>query len=298
MDRTLLQHLPVLESVARNASFRAAARELTVAPSAVSHAISLLEERLGVRLLSRSTRSVTLTEEGQGLLERLSPALAEISSALEETSERAGHPRGNLRLTVSHSALHLALGPRLASFAQAYPQITLTSMVDDRFTDVVSGGFDAGVRLGESLQPDMIAVPIGPRLRSALVASPAFLDSLPALPAHPRNLLDHPCIRFRFSSGTNYSWEFERNGKEVVLPLNGPIVVNDNLVVARAAIDGAGFAFLFEDYVREAIADGRLVRLLEDWCQPFDGFHVYYPSRRQMRPALRAFIDYFRQDNL
>ncbi len=294
MDRTNLSQLAVLAVVARHASFRGAARELGIAPSAVSHAVAALEGRLGVRLLSRTTRSVAPTEEGLHLLERLAPALAEIDRAVEAAFESREKPAGNLRLTVPRTAAHLALGPRLAAFAKAWPDISLDVTIDDRFTDMVAGGFDAGIRLGESLQPDMIAVPISPPMRSALVAAPSFLKTLGALPAHPRDLLRHPCIRFRFSSGVIYRWEMEKDGEVHELAVNGSLILDDNNLITRAALDGAGFAFVFEGYVGQALADGRLVRLLEDWCPPFDGFHVYYPSRRQMRPALRAFIDFFR----
>ncbi|MGS1095120.1 LysR family transcriptional regulator [Aquamicrobium terrae] len=293
MSRHELSHLPVFAAVARNGSFRAAARELGIAPSAVSHAVSALEARLGVRLLARTTRSVALTEEGAVLLERLRPALSEIDLALTQAVEARDRPAGNLRLNVPRTAAELALAPRLGAFAAAYPDIRLEIVNEDRFTDVVEGGFDAGVRLGESLQRDMIAVRIGPQLRSAVVAAPSYIESR-ALPCHPRDLAGHRCIRFRFSSGVIYRWEFEKAGEEVVMDVDGPLILGEDRGIVQAALDGAGIAFLFEDYVRQPLAEGRLVRLLEDWCPPFDGFFVYYPSRKQMRPALRAFVDFFR----
>ncbi|MET3791944.1 LysR family transcriptional regulator [Aquamicrobium terrae] len=293
MSRHELSHLPVFAAVARNGSFRAAARELGIAPSAVSHAVSALEARLGVRLLARTTRSVALTEEGAVLLERLRPALSEIDLALTQAVEARDRPAGNLRLNVPRTAAELALAPRLGAFAAAYPDIRLEIVNEDRFTDVVEGGFDAGVRLGESLQRDMIAVRIGPQLRSAVVAAPSYIESR-ALPRHPRDLAGHRCIRFRFSSGVIYRWEFEKAGEEVVMDVDGPLILGEDRGIVQAALDGAGIAFLFEDYVRQPLAEGRLVRLLEDWCPPFDGFFVYYPSRKQMRPALRAFVDFFR----
>lgn len=293
MSRHELSHLPVFAAVARNGSFRAAARELGIAPSAVSHAVSALEARLGVRLLARTTRSVALTEEGAVLLERLRPALSEIDLALTQAVEARDRPAGNLRLNVPRTAAELALAPRLGAFAAAYPEIRLEIVNEDRFTDVVEGGFDAGVRLGESLQRDMIAVRIGPQLRSAVVAAPSYIESR-ALPRHPRDLAGHRCIRFRFSSGVIYRWEFEKAGEEVVMDVDGPLILGEDRGIVQAALDGAGIAFLFEDYVRQPLAEGRLVRLLEDWCPPFDGFFVYYPSRKQMRPALRAFVDFFR----
>ncbi|CCV03768.1 putative DNA-binding transcriptional regulator [Mesorhizobium metallidurans STM 2683] len=293
MNRTYLSQLAVLATVAQCGSFRGAARELAIAPSAVSHAISSLEARLGVRLLARSTRSVAPTEEGAQLLERLRPALSEIDLALESAVEARDRPAGNLRLTVPRTAAHLALTPRLGAFAAAYPDIVLEIVIEDRFTDVVEGGFDAGVRLGESLQRDMIAVRIGPDIRGAVVGAPSYFATMPK-PSHPHDLADHRCLRFRFSSGILYRWEFEKDGEEIELAVKGPLILDEDHLIANAAIDGAGVAFLFEDYVREATADGRLIRVLEDWCQPFGGFFVYYPSRRQMRPALRAFVDFFK----
>lgn len=279
--------------VAQCGSFRGAAKELAIAPSAVSHAVSSLEARLGVRLLARSTRSVAPTEEGAQLLERLRPALSEIDLALESAIEARDRPAGNLRLTVPRTAAHLALTPRLSAFAAAYPDIVLEIVIEDRFTDVVEGGFDAGVRLGESLQRDMIAVRIGPDLRGAVVGAPAYFETMPK-PIHPHDLAGHRCIRFRFSSGILYRWEFEQNGEEIEIAVQGPLILDEDHLIANAAVDGAGLAFVFEDYVRDAIATGKLIRVLEDWCPRFDGFFVYYPSRRQMRPALRAFVDFFK----
>jgi DNA-binding transcriptional LysR family regulator len=255
--------------------------------------VSSLEARLGVRLLARSTRSVAPTEAGAQLLERLRPALSEIDLALETAIEARDRPAGNLRLTVPRTAAHLTLTPRLGAFASAYPDIVLEIVIEDRFTDVVEGGFDAGVRLGESLQRDMIAVRIGPDIRGAVVGAPSYFEKMPK-PRHPRDLADHRCIRFRFSSGILYRWEFEKDGEAIEIAAQGPLILDEDHLIAQAAIDAAGLAFVFEDYVREPLADGRLIRVLEDWCPPFDGFFVYYPSRRQMRPALRAFVDFFK----
>ncbi|TGQ38651.1 LysR family transcriptional regulator [Mesorhizobium sp. M00.F.Ca.ET.216.01.1.1] len=293
MNRAHLSQLAVLATVAQCGSFRGAAKELGIAPSAVSHAVSSLEARLGVSLLARSTRSVAPTEEGAQLLDRLRPALSEIDLALEAAVEARDRPAGNLRLTVPRTAAHLALTPRLGAFASAYPDIVLEIVIEDRFTDVVEGGFDAGVRLGESLQRDMIAVRIGPDLRGAVVGAPSYFGAMP-IPRHPHDLAGHRCIRFRFSSGILYRWEFEKDSEEIELTVQGPLILDEDHLIANAAVDGAGLAFLFEDYVRDALAAGKLVRVLEDWCPPFDGFFVYYPSRRQMRPALRAFVDFFK----
>lgn len=191
------------------------------------------------------------------------------------------------------TAAHLGLTPRLGAFASAYSDIVLEIVIEDRFTDVVEGGFDAGVRLGESLQRDMIAVRIGPNLRGAVVGAPSYFATMPR-PRHPYDLAGHRCLRFRFSSGILYRWEFEKDGEEIELAVQGPLILDEDHLIANAAIDGAGLAFVFEDYVRDGIADGKLIRVLEDWCPPFDGFFVYYPSRRQMRPSLRAFVDFFK----
>ncbi|BAB51567.1 LysR family transcriptional regulator [Mesorhizobium erdmanii] len=293
MNRAHLSQLAVLATVAQCGSFRGAARELAIAPSAVSHAVSSLEARLGVRLLARSTRSVAPTEEGAQLLERLRPALSEIDLALETALEARDRPAGNLRLSVPRTAAHLVLTPRLGAFAKAYPDIVLEILIEDRFTDVVEGGFDAGVRLGESLQRDMIAVRIGPDMRGAVVGAPSYFAAMPR-PHHPRDLADHRCIRFRFSSGILYRWEFAKGGEEIEIAAQGPLILDEDHLIAQAAIDGTGLAFVFEPYVRAPLADGRLIRVLEDWCPPFEGFFVYYPSRRQMRPALRAFVDFFK----
>jgi DNA-binding transcriptional LysR family regulator len=293
MNRSYLSQLVVLAAVARNGGFRGAAKELGIAPSAISHAVSALESSLGVRLLARTTRSVAPTEAGAQLLERLAPALSEIDLALEAAIGSRDEPAGNLRLTVPRTAAHTVLEPKLGAFAAAFPEIVLDVVIEDRFTDVVEGGFDAGVRLGESLQRDMIAVRIGPPIRFAAVAAPSYFASRPR-PVTPQDLAGHRCLRLRFASGVIYRWEFEKDGVVVEPQVEGPLILSVDHGIVQAAIDGAGIAFLFEDYARGAIADGRLVRVLEDWCQPFDGFHVYYPSRRQMRPALRAFIDFFR----
>ena len=216
MDRSHLSQLAVLSVVAAHGSFRGAARELAIAPSAVSHAISSLEEELGLRLLARTTRSVAPTEAGATLLERLRPALGEIELALEAALETRDRPAGNLRITMPRTAAHLIFAPRIGAFATAFPDITLELVIEDRFADVVAGGFDAGVRLGESLQPDMIAVKIGPDITSVLVGSPEYFKTMPR-PAHPRDLAGHRCIRFRFSSGVIYRWEFEKDGEAIEL---------------------------------------------------------------------------------
>ncbi|CAN7287562.1 LysR substrate-binding domain-containing protein [Pararhizobium sp. LjRoot255] len=293
MNRNQLAQLAVLSTVAAHRGFRAAAKELGIAPSAVSHAISALEESLGVRLLARTTRSVAPTEEGLLLLERLRPALSDIGIALDAVIEAKGQPSGNLRVTAPRFAADLLIAPRLGEFLGLYPVITLEIADEDGFTDIVREGFDAGIRLEESLEADMIAVKIGPPLRGAIVASPAYFDRF-AVPEHPRDLLRHRCIRRRFSNGTLYNWEFEKDGQELTIPIEGPLILGEDRPIIAAAIGGAGLAYAFEMRVIEHIEAGRLVRVLEDWCPPYPGAYLYYASRRQMRPALRAFIDFFR----
>ncbi len=294
MNRSQLSQLAVLAAVAAHGSFRAAAKELAIAPSAVSHAVAALEESLGVRLLARTTRSVAPTEAGRRLLERIAPALEEIDQALGAAVEAKDRPAGTLRISAPLTAVHLVLAKRLGAFARTYPDVTLDLRIDNAFTDIVAAGFDAGIRLGENLEADMIVARLGGELRGAVVASPAYLETH-AAPLHPRDLSRHRCLRQRFPGGRIYRWEFEKDGQALEVGVDGPLIVNDDRVLLEAALDGAGFAWLMEDFVRDHLAAGRLVRVLEDWCPPFPGLHLYYPSRRQMRPALRAFIDFFRQ---
>lgn len=293
MNRIQLSQLAVLAAVAEGRSFRKAAQELGIAPSAVSHAVSALEESLGLRLLHRTTRSVSPTEEGRRLLETLAPALADIDAVISTLAEHGGRPAGPLRVTLPRLAAEDLLMPRLSEFLCRYPDISMEISTDDRFEDIVAKGFDAGLRLGENLEADMIAVRASGPWRGAIVASPAYFETHP-IPLHPRDLMQHRCIRRRFSSGLIYRWELERDGRPLVVDVQGPLILSDQSLIRRAAIDGAGLAFVFEQRIEEDIVAGRLIRVLEDWCAPFDGFYIYYPSRRQMRPALRAFVDFFR----
>ena len=293
MKRTQLSQLAVLSAVAAHGGFRGAARELGIAPSAVSHAVASLEASLGVRLLARTTRSVAATEEGRQLLERLRPALDDIAHALDRAAEARERPAGNLRITAPRFVADLILAPRLGDFLGRYPDIVLEIANEDGFTDIVQGGYDAGIRLGESLEADMIAVKVGPDLTSAVVAAPSYFERFPA-PCHPRDLAAHRCIRRRFSNGTIYRWEFEKDGEEITVSVNGPLILGEDRPIIKAALGGAGLAYVFESRVSEYVASGRLVGVLEDWCAPYAGPYLYYPSRRLMRPALRAFIDFFR----
>jgi len=293
MNRTQLSQLAVLAVVAETRSFRKAAAELAIAPSAVSHAVSALEASLGVRLLARTTRSVAPTEEGRLLLDTLAPALSDIGNVMETLSDRQGRPAGPLRVTMPLIAAEDIVMPRLGAFLLAYPDIELELRTDDRFEDIVEKGFDAGVRLGEHLEADMVAVRVSGPWRGLIVGAPAYFEKHPK-PLQPRDLMQHRCIRRRFSSGRLYRWELERDGRQVTVDVDGPLIVSDQRLMRAAAMDGAGLAYIFDQRVEEDIAAGRLVPVLEDWCPPFDGFSIYYPTRRQMRPALRAFVDFFR----
>lgn len=293
MNRTQLSQLAVLATVAQHESFRKAAEELGIAPSAVSHAVTMLEAGLGVRLLSRTTRSVKPTQEGLQLLQSLAPALGEIDAALTALADVKAHPAGALRITMPRLAAEDLIAPRLGAFLSLYPDIELDIVTDDRFEDIVEEGFDAGLRLGEHLHADMIAVKASGPWRGVIVGSPGYFERHPT-PQHPRDLVDHRCIRRRFSSGRIYRWELEKDGRALQVDVKGPLILSDQSLMRTAALDGAGLAFIFERRVEDDIRDGRLVQVLDDWCPPFDGFHIYYPSRRQMRPALRAFIDFFR----
>ena len=293
MPRESLAALSVFATVAARRSFRAAARDLELSPSAVSHAVSALEARLGTRLLARTTRSVAPTEAGQALLAQLAPALGEIDAALLRAAESGARPSGLVRITVPRSAIEPLFLPRAAAFAAAYPEITLELHGDDGLIDIVAEGYDAGLRFGESLDADMVAVRFGPaKQRMIVVAAPALLAAR-GTPRHPRDLVDYPCIALRFSGGRLYRWELEKDGETIEVAITGPLILNDNRLVLEAAAAGIGLGFVLEHTALDALATGAIVSVLDDWCPPFPGFFLYYPSRRQMRPALRAFIDFF-----
>lgn len=293
MERAHLSRLVVLRTVAELGSFRGAADRLGIAPSAVSQAVALLEADLGVRLLARTTRSTRPTDEGARLLERVGGALDEIGAALAETAAQPEAPSGPLRITMPHLAADEVVMRRIPEFVARYPLIELDIRTSDRFEDIVESGCDAGLRLGESLETDMIAVRAsGPR-RGVIVGAPDYFARHPK-PRHPRDLKDHNCIRRRFASGRLYRWELEKDGRALSVSVTGNLILPQQDLIRRAALQGLGLAFLFKDVVAGDLRDGRLTAVLDDWCPPFEGFYIYYPSRRQMRPALRAFIDFFR----
>ena len=281
-------------AIARTRSFRRAADEIGCTPSALSHALRALEERLDMRLFNRTTRSVALTEAGEQLYARVAPAFRDIDDALDDLNNFRGTPSGTLRLNAARSSSEMVVRPLVSRFLAAHPQVRVDVVVSNGLIDLVSGGFDAGVRFGETIAQDMIAVPIGPRQRSAVVASPAFFEHHP-LPLHPEDLKSLPCIRLRFDSGRYYAWEFERAGVELTVEVDGPLTMNDQSLMVEAALDGVGLTYAFEGQVAALRAAGRLVRVLEDWCPTYNGFYLYYPSRRQLPAALRAFIDFCHQ---
>ncbi|NKJ44246.1 DNA-binding transcriptional LysR family regulator [Novosphingobium sp. SG916] len=242
-------------------------------------------------MFNRTTRSVTLTEAGAQLYARVAPAFRDIDDALDDLNNFRGTPTGTLRINAARSSAEMVLRPIVSRFVAAYPQVRVDIVISNGLIDLVSGGFDAGVRFGETIAQGMIAVPIGPRQRSAVVASPDFL-ARHRVPLHPQDLKTLPCIRLRFESGRYYAWEFERNGIDLAVEVDGPLSMNDQSLMIEAALDGVGLAYAFEGQVADLVAAGRLMRVLEDWCPPYNGFHLYYPSRRQLPAAVRAFIDF------
>jgi DNA-binding transcriptional LysR family regulator len=294
MERNDLGTLATFLAVAEERSFTRAAKRLGVSPSAMSHAMRGLEEDLGVRLLSRTTRSVAPTEAGEQLLARLRPALTDVQDVLEQLSGLRDKPAGRVRLLIPRLAGLTVLGPKLAIFTRDYPDVVLDITADDSRMDIVSGGFDAGIHFGEYIRKDMIAVRVSEDHRAAIVGSPAYFKSHPK-PKTPRDLLSQPCVNFRHGHGGEvYRWEFEKGRKSLSVAVNGPLIVDDVEIVIRAAIDGIGMAFVGEDKAAQHLASGALIRVLEDWCQPFPGFFLYYPSRRQQPAALSALINTFR----
>lgn len=281
-------------AIARHKSFRRAADELGCTPSALSHALRGIEERLDLRLVNRTTRSVALTEAGEQLFERVSPAFRDIDDALDDLNNFRGQPMGALRFNAARGAAELVLLPVVTRFLARQPGVKVEIIADSALVDMVAEGCDAGIRFGETIAQDMIAVPIGGRQRTAIVASPAFFEKYPK-PTTPEQLKEIPCIRYRFASGRFYAWEFERGGIEVNIEVDGPLTLNDQQLTIQAALDGIGATFAFEEQVTDLIAAGRLVRVLEDWCPYYSGFYLYYPSRRRAPAPLRAFIDFIRE---
>lgn len=280
-------------AVARHRSFARAASELGVSRSALSQTIQLLERRLDTRLLNRTTRSVAPSEAGAALLSRLAPLIAELDELVTEVVAQGSTASGTLRINAPRMAVIHDLAPLVAPFLATYPDVKLDIVADDRLVDIVGEGFDAGIRLGETIAQDMIAVRLGDDLRMIVAAAPDYL-ARHGVPRTPRDLRGHRCINLRRQTERSiYRWEFERGGEQLEVLLDGPLLVDEPLVALRAMLDGVGVAFLFEHDVADAIATGSAVPLLEEWTPPFPGLHLYYPSRH-MAPPLRAFVDFVR----
>jgi DNA-binding transcriptional LysR family regulator len=289
-----LNVLSAFLAVAEGRSFTKAARRLGVSPSALSHSIRGLEERIGVRLLSRTTRSVAPTEAGEQLISHLRPALGDIAATLEQIAQLRDTPAGHVRLAVSPVAARVVLAPKLARFTRDYPNVVLdvTTTAVPR-VDLVAGGFDAGIRLGEFIERDMIAVRVSRDQRAAIVGAPRYFESH-ATPLTPNDLTGHPCINFRQGAEGLYRWEFDKGDQSITVAVRGPLVTEDTELIIRAAIEGVGLAFAIEEHVLPYLASGVLVRVLEDWSAPFPGYFLYYPSRRQQPAALAALVDTLR----
>lgn len=289
--------LRALLTVARHRSFARAAAELGTSRSALSQTIKSLEGRLGVRLLNRTTRSVAPSEAGSVLLGQLVPLFNRLEEAVAGASSSATGVAGTLRINAPRMAIIHELAPLVAPFLDAHPQVKLDIVADDRLVDVVGEGFDAGIRLGEAIEKDMIAVQLGGELRMMVAASPAYLDRF-GRPETPRDLRAHRCINLRRPTDRSvYRWEFERGGERLEVLLDGPLLVDEPAIALRAMLDGAGIAYLFEHDVDAAVGAGAAIHLLDDWSPPFPGLYLYYPSRH-MGPPLRAFIEFLRQKKL
>lgn len=294
MQRGNLDDLLAFLAVGRERSFTKAAAKLGVSQSALSHTIRVLEARLGVRLLARTTRSVSPTEAGERLLMSLGPRFEEIDAELAALSALRERPAGTIRITATDYATDAVLWPKLASFLRRYPDIKVEINVEYGLTDIVAERFDAGVRTGEHLAKDMIAVRIGPDERMAVVGAPSYFSGR-SQPKKPQDLIGHNCINLRLSThGGLYAWEFEKDGRELKVRVEGQLVFNGSFQMLNAALGGFGLAYVPEDLARPHLARGRLKRALEDWLPPYTGYHLYYPSRRQQSPAFALLVDALR----
>jgi DNA-binding transcriptional LysR family regulator len=278
-------------AVCEHLSFSRAAAALGVSPSALSQLVRGFEERVGIQLLNRTTRSVALTEAGETLFQRVRPAVSELGAAIVQARHSRERPAGTVRIHAFRSAVERYLEPILSDFASRYPDVVLDITLDDAVVDIVAGGFDAALRIGEVIERDLIAVRLGPDLRQIAVATPDYI-ARHGTPEHPCDLVHHRCIRWRWSGHASpYAWEFFENGSWFSVTVDGPVIANDKALALRATLQGIGIGFPVEDTVRDHIAGGRLVPVLEAWSAPFPGMFLCYPQQRQMAPALRAFID-------
>lgn len=286
---TDLTSLATFLVVSEARSFTRAAKQRGVSPSAISHSMRALEEELGVRLLARTTRSVALTEAGARLFASLKPALSDVGETLDQIAGQTHRPAGRIRLLIPRFAVPVVLSPKLAKLNRKYPEITLDVTTDNSRRDLVAEGFDAGVHFGEFIEKDMIAIRLTPDHRPAVVGSPDYFKSHPK-PKEPRDLLNHRCINFRHGPAELYRWEFEKGKKELSVAVNGSLIVDDAELVFEGALQGVGLAYVAEHEVSQHLREGKLIRVLQDWCQPFPGYFLYYPSRRQQTAALTALM--------
>lgn len=294
MSRANVNDLLAFLAVARERSFTKAAARLGVSQSALSHTVRNLEERIGLRLLTRTTRSVAPTEAGERLLRTVGPRFDEIDAELAALSELREKPAGNIRITTGEHAANTILWPALMTLLPDYPDIGVEVVVDSGLRDIVAERYDAGIRLGESLDKDMIALPIGPELRMAVVGAPSYFATWPR-PMAPQDLTSHNCINMRMQThGGLYAWEFEKEGRALRVRVEGQLVFNSITSILDAAVAGLGLAYVFEDMAVPHVAAGRLIRVLADWCPPFSGYHLYYTSRRQPTPAFAILVDALR----
>lgn len=293
MARRNLNDLLAFVTVAREGSFTRAGAVLGVSQSALSQAIKALEERLEIRLLTRTTRSVSPTPAGERLLHAIGNRFDEIEAELDALTDLRDKPAGSVRITSGDHVLRTILLPKLLPVMHHYPDVRIEFDISYGLRDIVADRFDAGVRLGESIDKDMIAMPISPKLRMAAVASPSYFEKHP-VPKVPEDLQRHNCINIRFPSGGVYVWEFERRGRQINVRVDGQAIFNTSPHIVLAALDGLGIAFLPEEEFTPHIEEGRLVRVLQDWCPPFAGYHLYYPSRRQHSPAFSLVVDALR----
>ncbi len=294
MRREELGNLAMFLAVAQERSFTKAAAKLGISQSALSHSVRRLEAKLGLRLLMRTTRSVSPTEAGERLIETLRPAFDDIEGRLAALTELRDRPAGTVRITSSAHAAREVLWPVIDRITTEHPDLNVEVNIESGLVDIVADRYDAGVRLGERLEQDMIAVPISPRLRMAVFGAPSYFAER-GMPRTPYDLAGHNCIALRMStSGGLYAWEFEQDGKELKVKAEGQLVFNDADLIVAAALAGHGIAFMLEDHVASHLANGTLVRVLEDWCEPFDGYYLYYPSRRQPSSAFSLVLDALR----
>ena len=292
--RASLSELEAVAAVARHGGFRAAARELGMSSSALSHAIAALEERLAVRLFNRTTRSVALSAAGEQFLSAIAPALQTIENAIEHIGEHSSRPSGRLRLNMAPGAARMLLEPLLLEYGRRYPEVELEVVTENALVDVIGKGFDAGVRLAEAISPDMVAIPITRTLRFLVVGSPEYFEGR-SKPVVPLDLVRHRCIQMRMANGRLYCWEFERRGEAHVVDVPGNLTLDATDLILEAALSGAGLAYIGEYSLAAHIATGRLVPVLEEWCPAYPGLSLYFSQRRHMPARLRAFIDLIRE---